>query len=80
MQGAEYVLATGRPVLYMGGFSGNDPVVDAAQLVTDGDLRYVWLDSGGRGGPGGTNQENQKWVIDTCTAVTQFRNLYQCAD
>jgi len=39
-----YILATGRPVLTFGGFSGNDDVVDAerlAQMVAAGELRYV---------------------------------------
>lgn len=42
--GAPLVLATGQPVLYMGGFGGGDPVVDAADLetlVARGELRYV---------------------------------------
>jgi 4-amino-4-deoxy-L-arabinose transferase-like glycosyltransferase len=48
-QGAPYVLATGRGVLYMGGFSGQDPVIDAAglqALVDAGELRYVLVGSG----------------------------------
>ncbi|MBU1880289.1 MAG: hypothetical protein KJ734_15180, partial [Chloroflexi bacterium] len=39
-----YILATGRPVLTFGGFSGNDNVVDTeglAQMVAAGELRYV---------------------------------------
>lgn len=43
--GASYVLATGRPVLYMGGFSGSDPAVDTealAKLVQTGELRYIF--------------------------------------
>jgi 4-amino-4-deoxy-L-arabinose transferase-like glycosyltransferase len=31
--GAELVLATERPVLYAGGFSGSDPVIDAGDLT-----------------------------------------------
>jgi len=48
-QGAAYVLETGRGVMYMGGFSGQDPVVNAESLqayVDAGELRYVL--SGGR--------------------------------
>ena len=41
---APYILATGRPVLTFGGFSGSDNVVevdDLARMVRDGELRYV---------------------------------------
>lgn len=54
-QGAGYVLATGRPVLYAGGFSGNDPVLNAvglAERVAAGDVRFV-LWGGGMGRSGG---------------------------
>jgi 4-amino-4-deoxy-L-arabinose transferase-like glycosyltransferase len=71
MQGAEYVLASGRPVLYMGGFNGGDPVVNAAdiaQLVADDDLRYVMV----QGGRQGNQQEITEWVRRNCTAVSGF--------
>lgn len=91
-QGAPLVLASGRPVLYMGGFSGSDPVIDAqglAQLVAEGRLRYVL---GGRGGRGG-NAAISSWVTNNCKPVqvnqqgnelAQFRGslgvaLYDCA-
>ena len=38
MQGADYVLATGRQVLYLGGFKGDDRIVspdDLAELVSE---------------------------------------------
>jgi 4-amino-4-deoxy-L-arabinose transferase-like glycosyltransferase len=41
---APYILATGKPVLTFGGFSGSDNIVDAqrlAQLVTAGKVRFV---------------------------------------
>jgi 4-amino-4-deoxy-L-arabinose transferase-like glycosyltransferase len=71
MQGAGYVLATGRPVLYMGGFGGADPVVsadDLAQLIATGELRYV-LGGGGRGGPGGMQSDISSWLESACTVV-----------
>jgi 4-amino-4-deoxy-L-arabinose transferase-like glycosyltransferase len=43
--GAPLLLATGRPIFYLGGFSGEDPILDAAglaALVESGRLRYVW--------------------------------------
>ncbi|MCD4686841.1 MAG: hypothetical protein K8S97_12985 [Anaerolineae bacterium] len=69
MIGAELVLATGRPVLYMGGFNGGDPVVsadDLAVLVAAGDLRYV-LDDGSLSRQ---KPEIGAWLSDACTVVT----------
>ncbi len=88
MQGASYVLETGRPVLYMGGFNGGDPVVDAADIahmVSQGKLRFVMT-----GGGGGNQPEIDNWVRANCTAVSQLSagnsrqpnpggtNLYKC--
>jgi len=70
MQGADYVLASGRPVLYMGGFKGSDTVIDAdglAQLVTGGELRYVYL-SGGNSVSSGISS----WVTTRCSRVAGF--------
>lgn len=73
MQGADYVLATGRPVLYLGGFMGQDQVVttdELAQMVQQGDLRYIYWNSSGQGSG---NQSNiSSWVASTCTAVQGF--------
>ncbi|MEW5960194.1 MAG: glycosyltransferase family 39 protein [Chloroflexota bacterium] len=73
MQGADYVIATGRPVLYLGGFNGMDPVVtgdDLAHLVADGQLRYIYQ---GGGGPGPAGQSNiSTWVTTHCTPVAGF--------
>ncbi|MFN8417655.1 MAG: glycosyltransferase family 39 protein [Anaerolineae bacterium] len=84
MQGDPYILATGRPVLLMGGFSGSDPVVDATdlqRLVDNGELRYILY--GGRGGPGGnTSSTISTWLQSSCTVVTDVSSsggtLYQC--
>lgn len=68
--GARYVIATGRPVLYMGGFGGNDNVVsaeDLAQLVAEGKLRYVLF-----GGGQGNKQEISSWLQSSCAAVKEF--------
>ncbi|MBV9791143.1 MAG: glycosyltransferase family 39 protein [Chloroflexi bacterium] len=71
-QGSQYVLATGRPVLYAGGFSGGDPVIDGedlAQLVADGEVRYVlW---GGMGGRGNTGSSITSYLQSSCTVVDQ---------
>ena len=68
--GDGYVLSTGRPVLYMGGFNGQDPVVsqqDLARLVASGRLRYVlWSERGGPGAQTGISA----WVTAQCKVVT----------
>jgi len=68
--GARYVIATGRPVLYMGGFGGNDNVVsadDLAQMVANGELRYVLF-----GGGQGNKQEISSWLQSSCAVVKEF--------
>jgi 4-amino-4-deoxy-L-arabinose transferase-like glycosyltransferase len=70
--GDGYILATGRPVLLMGGFSGSDPVVDGAdlsQMVSEGELRYVLLS---RGGPGNQNSSVSSWVRSNCNVVSEL--------
>jgi 4-amino-4-deoxy-L-arabinose transferase-like glycosyltransferase len=69
-QGSVLVLATGRPVLYMGGFGGQDDVVsaeDLAQMVVDGELRYVLY-----GGDRGNKQDIANWLQTSCEVVPQF--------
>jgi 4-amino-4-deoxy-L-arabinose transferase-like glycosyltransferase len=82
--GAPYVLATGRPVLYIGGFLGTDKVIDVAglqKLVQTGQLRYVlWNDMGGPGGPMGNagsaatdgmdSSSISSWLQSSCKVVT----------
>ncbi|RJP53145.1 MAG: glycosyltransferase family 39 protein [Anaerolineaceae bacterium] len=69
--GAKYVIATGRPVLYMGGFSGGDNVISAdglAQMVADGELRFVLFGMSGRN----NKQEIVQWLQGSCLVVRQF--------
>jgi hypothetical protein len=69
-EGASYVIETGRPVLYMGGFSGADPVVsvsDLTQMVEEGQLRYVMW--GGDRRRGGNRREISSWLQDSCVIV-----------
>jgi 4-amino-4-deoxy-L-arabinose transferase-like glycosyltransferase len=82
---ASLELATGRPVMAMGGFSGGDPAPTLDQLkalVRSGQLRYVLLGGGPGGAPGGAppalaqsggmrgSQAITQWVQGTCTPVT----------
>jgi 4-amino-4-deoxy-L-arabinose transferase-like glycosyltransferase len=73
MQGADYVLATGRPVLYLGGFNGQDEVLthdELAQLVAAGVLRYVYWNAQA-GGPN-TRADISTWVTGNCRPVSGF--------
>ncbi len=76
MQGSDYVLATGRPVLYLGGFMGQDNVESAsalAELVAQGELRFIyWNTTGsGAGGPGGQS-DISSYVAAACKPVQGF--------
>jgi hypothetical protein len=45
-QGVPIILATGAPVMNMGGFGGNDPIITTdqlAQFVRDGSVRYFFI-------------------------------------
>ncbi len=79
MQGADYVLATGHPVLYMGGFMGRDEVLtpeSLASIVKEGKLRYIyWTVSTGstNGGAGfGGQTLINNWVSSQCSLVQGF--------
>jgi len=68
--GSPLVLATGRPVLYMGGFTGSDPVIDAAglaEMVAEGELRYVLFGDGRN-----NKQDIINWLSSSCTIVPVF--------
>ncbi|TMC04345.1 MAG: glycosyltransferase family 39 protein [Chloroflexi bacterium] len=71
-QAAPIELATGQPVLAMGGFSGSDPAMTVGKLqalVRAGELRYV-LVGGGGGGPDGGSQSVTSWVTQHGTLVS----------
>ncbi|HEY7975108.1 MAG TPA: hypothetical protein VID72_07180, partial [Ktedonobacterales bacterium] len=72
---APYIIASGQPVIALGGFNGNDQILSLSQLqalVNAGDLRYFLLDGGGGGGGGqGSSGNNQllQWVESNCRQV-----------
>jgi 4-amino-4-deoxy-L-arabinose transferase-like glycosyltransferase len=69
-QGAQIVLATGRPVLYMGGFGGQDDVVgveDLKQMIAHGELRYILYGDGRNSRP-----EISAWLKSTCVNMVDF--------
>ncbi len=80
MAAAPIILQTEAPVMAMGGFSGGDPAPTAeqlAQMVSDGQVRFVMSGGPGRGpgggpgrGPGGgVASERSAWLQASCQAV-----------
>ena len=64
---APFILASGRAVLTLGGYIGNDDVITLAQLqsmVADGKLRYI-VDSGNMS----QKAEISAWVQSSCAVV-----------
>jgi 4-amino-4-deoxy-L-arabinose transferase-like glycosyltransferase len=81
-------LATGLPVMAMGGFTGSDPAPTLDQLkayISSGKLRYVM--TGGLGGMVmgaiGGDSDRTSWVTANCTVVqiggSTSSGLYDCA-
>ena len=69
---APIIIATGKAVVTIGGFSGGDTAPTVAQLaamVARGELKYV-LVGGSGGAPGGTSNALTQWVTKHGTAVT----------
>jgi 4-amino-4-deoxy-L-arabinose transferase-like glycosyltransferase len=77
---APIIIATGQPVITIGGFNGGDPAPTLAQfqqLVAQGKVRYVLVrgggfggpGGGGFGGPGGGNSAISQWVTAHGTQV-----------
>lgn len=82
MQGSDYVITTGRPVLYLGGFMGIDQVVDSTQLaslVSDHELRFIYWDSRGNGFGGSLTNEADlsSWINASCKAVNGYQTTTQ---
>jgi hypothetical protein len=89
-EAAPIEIATGLPVMAMGGFSGGDPALSVAtlqSLVTSGRLRFIVAGGLGIGGfraPGffggrGT-AEVAAWVNARCTALRSVAaGLYDCS-
>jgi hypothetical protein len=81
-QAGSIELATGLPVMAMGGFSGSDPAPTLDQLkalVRSGELRFVIVGARG-GGPGGSSStisQVDAWVQANGTVVSSVSsNLY----
>jgi len=66
-------LASGEPVMAIGGFNGGDPAPTLAafqKYVADGDVRYFVSGGGGGGGGDRGNSEIATWVAANYTATT----------
>jgi 4-amino-4-deoxy-L-arabinose transferase-like glycosyltransferase len=56
MQADSIILATNKPVMAMGGFSGSDPILTTSSLqalIANGTVRYFMIGGGGFGAQGG---------------------------
>lgn len=74
---ASIILASGKPVMSLGGFSGSDPILTVdqfARLAQSGQVRYVLVNSRGGGfgfgGRGGGTGAIMSWVEANGTPVT----------
>ena len=79
-------LATGLPVMAMGGFTGSDPAPSLDQLksyVASGKLRYVLVGGNGGGFFGGSSNDRTSWVTSACKPVSYGTGtgaaLYDCS-
>ena len=73
-QAAPIIIATGLPVMSLGGFSGDDQTLTVAEFearVAAGDVRYVLVGgfSAGAGYFGGAN-DVIRWARNTCMPIT----------
>jgi hypothetical protein len=76
-EAATLQLASGRPVMALGGYNGTDPAISLAafqQLVARGEIHYYMLDQGGFIGSTSAQSSTayaiQQWVTTTFTATT----------
>jgi len=69
---ASLELASGKPVIGIGGWDGSDPAPTLAQFkqyVADGQIGY-YVEGGRGGGPGGGSSDISDWVAANFTATT----------
>ncbi len=66
-------IASGEPIMAIGGFNGTDPAPSLAEfqeLVAQGKIHYYIGSGGGMGGRSGTSSEIAAWVADNFQAQT----------
>jgi 4-amino-4-deoxy-L-arabinose transferase-like glycosyltransferase len=67
------ILATNKPVMTLGGFSGSDPILTTGQLaalVKSGTVRFFLLNGFGRGGAGAGQSALITWIKQHCKVVS----------
>ncbi|HYM84588.1 MAG TPA: glycosyl transferase, partial [Candidatus Dormibacteraeota bacterium] len=72
-EAAPIQLATGIPVMAMGGFSGSDAALTIDQLrtyVSSGQLRFIVVDGRGAGAAGSTASSSIASWVTSCSAVS----------
>ena len=78
-EAAPIIIATGQPVMSLGGFTGSDPILTTAKLAAlarQGVVRYFLL--GGGGGPGGGSDTLTSWIQQHSRVITVAgTQLYQ---
>jgi 4-amino-4-deoxy-L-arabinose transferase-like glycosyltransferase len=70
------IIATGKPVMALGGFSGSDQILTVqqlARLVANGTVHYFLIQSGGPGSGSGSNSALVQWVTTHGTVVPASR-------
>jgi 4-amino-4-deoxy-L-arabinose transferase-like glycosyltransferase len=73
------ILATNKPVMALGGFSGSDPILTTTQLVAlvkSGAVRYFLINGSGGGGPGGGQSALITWIEQHGTVVSSSQWQY----
>lgn len=68
-----YIIETGKAVMAMGGFSGNDSVLtveELKQMVKSGELKYFMISGGADFRGGGGNREVLAWIRSNSTEIT----------
>jgi 4-amino-4-deoxy-L-arabinose transferase-like glycosyltransferase len=91
---APAILATGKPVMALGGFTGSDPILSLdglKSLIHNGTVRYFVVSGRGGGfggGFGGAGQQTGNgalvsWIESTCAPITaagaSASGVYDCA-
>jgi len=68
LQADPIILATNKPVMTMGGFSGTDPILTTSTLsalVKSGQVKYFLINGSG----GGSQSALITWITQNCTVV-----------
>ena len=79
LQAAPWIVATGEPVMAMGGYLGRDPIltpVALARMVRDGELRYAIVGGMSLVAPGANERALADWIRAHGRLVSPVTRLY----